>query len=237
MHRLVVKIPHPVGEEVLDVEEKGCCRREHRDITGPAEALVSLRAISGHIEEIAAQTPHDVLVEPIQQRVRGDEGPRPLQVGADDHGDECIDDVVVSARPSCDLDIAEPVEGERRLENVNATGKNVRVGRLRAAQGAGGELAVFDLLGVAEDDLRPCASTDFQSGPSDDVLAEIDEQLALRGAPHAFDATFALPGDDRAGVRLEPGRGGRDGLHATPCIRFADASIDRLAPVEVGAEG
>src|SRR3712207_6112259 len=45
------EVPQPVTQEVVHVEQKGSGRRECRDVASPAEALVALRAVGGHVEE------------------------------------------------------------------------------------------------------------------------------------------------------------------------------------------
>ena len=61
-------------------------RREHLDVTGPAEPLVALRAVGGYVDEVAAHAPDHVVVEAVEQRVRRVEPAGAGQVGADHHG-------------------------------------------------------------------------------------------------------------------------------------------------------
>ena len=54
------KVQEPVLEECLHVVEERRGRREHGEVAGPAEALVALRAVGGHVEEVAPEPPHHV---------------------------------------------------------------------------------------------------------------------------------------------------------------------------------
>ena len=53
----------------LDVVQEGRGGRKDLDVAGPAQALVALRAVGGHVEEVAAHAPDDVLVQLVEQRV------------------------------------------------------------------------------------------------------------------------------------------------------------------------
>ena len=86
------------AEEAGAVEQEAGGRREHLDVAGPAEPLVALRAVGGHVEEVAAHAPDDVLVEPVELRVRRAEPAGAAQVGADHDGLDVLG-AQVSARP------------------------------------------------------------------------------------------------------------------------------------------
>ena len=107
------------------------------EVAGPAEPLVALRAVGGHVEEVAAHAPHDVAVQLVEQRVGALERSR---CGA---RSECDDDRRERRRRSSspgqpvDLGVAEAVEGERRLEHVVAAAEDEAVGRLRACAAGG----------------------------------------------------------------------------------------------------
>ncbi len=51
------QVEEPVAEEPLDVEQIGRRGRVRRDVTGPAEAFVALRAVGRYVEEIAPGRP------------------------------------------------------------------------------------------------------------------------------------------------------------------------------------
>ena len=81
---LDVEVDQPVGQEVGDVVEVRRRRGEHREVAGPAEPLVALRAVGRYVEEVAAQPPHHVAVQLGEQRVGALEGAGAAQVGVDD---------------------------------------------------------------------------------------------------------------------------------------------------------
>ena len=66
---LELGIHQPVREERLDVAEERRRRREDGEVARPAEALVALRTVGGHAEEVALHAPLDVAVQLIEQRV------------------------------------------------------------------------------------------------------------------------------------------------------------------------
>ena len=74
-------ICQPLREETGDVHVERGSPREHLGISRPSETLVALRAVSRHVEKIAALTPDDVAQQLVEQRVRGDEAPRLREVG------------------------------------------------------------------------------------------------------------------------------------------------------------
>ena len=74
-------IRQPLREETIDVHVERGCPREHLGVPRPAESLVALRAVSRHIEKVAALSPDDVALQLIEERVRGDEASRLREVG------------------------------------------------------------------------------------------------------------------------------------------------------------
>src|SRR5205823_4994730 len=63
------QVCQPRGQEASRVVEEAGRRREHLEIAGPAQPLVTLRAIRWYTEEVATHAPHDILVEPVDQWV------------------------------------------------------------------------------------------------------------------------------------------------------------------------
>ncbi len=173
------QVGQPRAEESGRVEQERRRRGEDLDVAGPAEPLVALRAVGGHVEEVAAHAPHDVLVEPVEPLVGGAEPAGAPEVGADDDG---LDVLGAHLDPG-DLRVAEAVEGEARLEHLDTAGQDVAVGGLGRAQRADAELTVLEHLGVTDRDLGAGVGIAHgQSHPADQVLAEVDERRAGRGA-------------------------------------------------------
>ena len=74
----------------LDIEEVGGGGCEDRDVTGPAEPLVSLGAIGRYVEEVAAGTPNHVAVKLVKQLVGALELPDPPQFRGNNNGSEGV---------------------------------------------------------------------------------------------------------------------------------------------------
>jgi hypothetical protein len=195
------EVGQPGAEEPGGVVQIRSRRREHLDVTGPAEPLVALRAVDRHVEEVAAHRPDDVVVEPVEQRVRGGEPTGAAEVSANHDGFQVGRRQVGHA---VQLGVAETVEGQRRLEQLLlVAGDKVGVGGLGAAQREGGQLSALQHLGVPDGHGRPGSEPAHgDPGPADEVLPEIDQRAASRRLPY-------LPCGDHLG---DPHRGssGRD---------------------------
>ena len=135
------EVGQPVSQEVLDIEEVGGSGCEDCDVTRPAEPLVSLRAVGGHVEEVAAGAPDHVAVELVEQLVRALEFADPPQLGGDHDGGERIRGELTG--PPVHLDVAEAVEGERRLEHVVAAAEDEAIGGLGGSQRSGAQFVVL----------------------------------------------------------------------------------------------
>ena len=77
-------VAQPLREEAGHVHVEARGAREGLGIPGPAQPLVPLRAVGGHVEEVALLSPEDVVLELVQQRVRRGELPGHRHVGVDD---------------------------------------------------------------------------------------------------------------------------------------------------------
>ena len=130
----------------IDAASRGGSRRRRtgrprsgandREVAGPAEPLVALRAVGRHVEEVAAQ-PQTTL--------------RCSWLSSSSEHSKCADPPQVGVRrrrpsgrrrssspgPAVDLDVAEAVEGEGRLEDVVAAAQDEPVGRLGACAAGG----------------------------------------------------------------------------------------------------
>ena len=207
---LGVEITEPVAEESVGIEEEGGGRREDRDVTGPAQPLVALRAVGRHVEEVAALAPDHIAVQLIEHRVGALELADPLQVGGDDDGDQGVRGQL--AGPSGDLGVAEAVEREGRLEEVLPAAQDQLVGGLRAAQRADAELAVLQHLGVAQRDGLAALTAHRELQPANEILTEVDQGLdrpATARSPPAGSPHDGPPADRRtrpASRRRSPGR-------------------------------
>ncbi len=96
----------------------------------------------------------------------------------DDDGHERRGVDLVSG-PAVHLDVAESMEGERRLPCLGPDApQDVLVGRLGVAEGANPKLPVLHHLGVAEGDRRADRAFDGESHPAHQVLAEVEDGLS-----------------------------------------------------------
>src|SRR5665647_1968277 len=216
------------------MEEEGGRRCECRDVAGPAEPLVALRAVGRHVDEVAALAPDHVAVELVEHLVRALEVPDPVQLGVHDH---CAESVSVDlARPAVDLGIAEAVERLRRLEDVIATGRGVRVGRLGRSERARAQLLVLEHLSVTDRDRRACRGVEPHSDPADEVLAEVDYRPAAGGGPDLLRRDLLVPDDARARVRYEPGLVEVPDRDTGPAVAWRDAAVP-AGDVDAGVDG
>ncbi len=205
---LGVKITEPVAEEPAGIEKEDRGRGEDRQVAGPAQPLVALRAVGRHVDEVAALPPDHVAVQLIEHRVGALEFSDALQLRGDDDGDQGVRRQL--AGPAGDLGITEAVEGERRLEEVLATAQDQLVGALRGAQRADAELAVLQHLGVSQRDGLATLTADRELQPANEILAEVDQGAcppATARSPPAGSLHDGRPGGRRtrpAGRRRSP---------------------------------
>src|SRR6185503_811919 len=107
------QVGQPGREQASRVIEKAGGRRKYLNVTRPTQSLITLRAICREVEEIAAHTPDDVLMQPIHQRVGTLEPAGALHIRM---ADNCMNIARVQfTRPAVDLGIAEAMKRETRL--------------------------------------------------------------------------------------------------------------------------
>ena len=68
----------PGGSARVEQERRG--RGEDRQVAGPAQPLVALRAVRRHVDEVAALTPDHIAVQLVEQRVGALEGADALEL-------------------------------------------------------------------------------------------------------------------------------------------------------------
>jgi hypothetical protein len=64
------EVGQPGAQEAGTVEQEAGGGREDLDVTGPAQPLVALGTVGGQVDEVAPHPPDDVVVEPVELRVR-----------------------------------------------------------------------------------------------------------------------------------------------------------------------
>ena len=159
---------------------KAAVRREDLRVARPAQPLVALRAVGRHVEEVALLPPEDVVLELVDERLRGLELARLRHVGVDDDPGQRVRRQL--PRVAVDGHVAEAEEREVRLERLRPAALE-RVARrgLRLAQVLRVEVALLvEHLGVAQRDGRAGGSLRLEPHPADHVLAHVDDRVAGR---------------------------------------------------------
>src|SRR5699024_9685702 len=77
-------------------------------VSGPADPLITLRAVAGHRKEISAHRPHDVLVQPVEKGSRRIEPGSATHVCVNHDGDDSAG--IKLSGPARDLGETEAVE-------------------------------------------------------------------------------------------------------------------------------
>ena len=224
------KIGKPFCKEALCVKIQARRADEYLRIARPAEALVALRAVGRHIEEVALLPPDHVLKQLVQKWVGAGKISGALHVRVDGDGREVFRrDVFRTAREPVDADVAEAVECQLRLIALRAVFAEIKVFCLCRAVVFRVEVPVFvqnlrvrKLHGFALDTVQRDLHIARQ------ILAEIHDGFAGRrfedaGGRNAFLLTdrLALLLDQRIG-RAVIERGGRpDRRLKCGVIRFA----------------
>jgi hypothetical protein len=247
------QVAEPRGQEPGAVVEEAGRGREDLDVARPAQALVALGAVGGHVEEVAPHAPHDVLVEPVDPLVGAAEPAGALHVRVADLGDHVVGRERLVGGPAVDLGVAEAVEGEAGLPRaaglvgiIARAGEGQAVGGLGQAEGGGAQLAVLEDLGVAQGDRGAgLGPGEAQAEAADQVLAEVEDRAA-RGRRHDLGRVEAVgaadrrphPGDQGSQIALDRTRIGPRFVVETsgiPAFRLA-AGVVGLAGVEAAAD-
>ena len=174
----VAQVLQPFAEEIPDIVVKSRGADEDLRVAGPTETLVALRTIGGDVEEVAAQTPTDVAIEVVEQRVRAAELSGRSHVRVQDEGSQQLGGrCLAQAR---DLDIAESVESKpRRPFFGSPTPTDIGVGRAGQAQvfAVDGPVGV-EHLGELERDLLSAPAAHREPADPGEVLSEIEDIFA-----------------------------------------------------------
>ena len=118
--RLLVRsdVGQPLREESGDVRVERRGGREHLRVAGPAESLVALRTVGGDIQEVAALSPHDVVLELVDERVGCLERARRRHIRV--NNDACDRIERRRAGKSVDCDVSKSLKSEMRLVDFDA---------------------------------------------------------------------------------------------------------------------
>ncbi len=209
--------------ELRQVHVVGRGPPEDLRVRGPAQALITLRAIRGHADEVGALSPEDVAPQLVDHRAAGVQLYGKGRVGVQGHrlhGSKVR--LIGQARH---FDIAEAVKRKVRLKLLLAfAGKNIVVGRFRRAQVVDIEGAVrIQHFCEAQLNVGTRGASHAQPLHSGQVLAEVVD----------IGSRFGV-GDGRRGQCLV-GADGLEGLRNNFRLQRLD-QID-LLPMCVGKAG
>ena len=225
------QVDQPRGQKAVALVQVAGGRGKDLNVAGPPEPLVALRAVGRKVQEVAPHAPDDVVMQPVDQRVRALEPPGPFHVTVDhDRGDVRR---IERAGPPLHLDVPEAVEGEPRLPHLfSVTGQGVAVGGGRPPQRADGQFAVLEHLGMTELDRVALGTRDADADPSHQVLSEVEDGAATGGCDDLAHREFL----DRPGHRADAGRG--NDARRRHADRGPVAVVEpRPRPVTVGPAG
>ncbi len=206
----------PLGIQGAVLEQERLPLRFRRSVPQPTLPFVTLRAIRGNTPIIASHSPDDVLVDPVDHRLRALERPGRFQIVVDDTALDRIQRR--TSREPGYFHETKAVIGESRLVDLRPLPLEcVEVGHLRTPDVVQVERAVFlERLGVAELHGRARFALNLEAAPADHVLAHVeDEHARLRlGDLHRLERLGHPDRLDHLGNQWS-GRGGHQ-LHALP---------------------
>ena len=153
-------------------------RAEHLRVAGPAHALVALRAVGRHIEEVVALAPDRVQVQAVDLLVRGDDLAGLLEVGVHRPALDIRD--AVERRNARELHEAEAVERRDRPHKGLSAVRNVAVFAQRRAHVVAVEAVVLQELAELQAQLGAGGQVRREGQPARDVLAEVEHELVFR---------------------------------------------------------
>ncbi len=237
-------VDEPGREHPRDVVQECGRGGEDLDVARPAEPFVALRAVGRDVDEVRAQAPDDVLVQPVQLRVRGAEPARALHVAVM-HARQDVALLQV-ARPAVHLGVAVAVDREARLPRLRSPATEVvDVGGRGGAERACVELTVLQHLRVPQHDGAAGRPVDRDPQATRVVLPEVEQEavVALRRDRHRVQfvdrADRGAEGRDQdrgiRGARRDRRPPGVGGARGGPAVH-QEPGVELLALVEAGPE-
>jgi len=154
-------------------------------VAKPGLPLIALRTVGRETPVIAANAPNDILVQLIQERVRGFEPAYALEIVVHDAAFERVE--TGRAGESSDLDKAESVVGEPGFIDLFAFSlENVGIHAFGAPKVCHVQRAVFlEGLGVPQAHGGPARTLHLQAAPAHHVLSHVVYEDAGREFVHA----------------------------------------------------
>ena len=188
-------------EQVLAVEgigvhvERGGGTKYLR-VTRPTHAFVTLRAIRGHIEEIALLTPHRVGDEPVHLLVGGLEPTGTIHVRIDHAAREVVHGG--HSRPTDHLHETEAIVREMRAQRMGFPIRNEPESLLRVPQVVLVKIAVLQDFSVQQHQFGPFGQCGLAGDPSHHVLTHVQNGFAGRRRDHGNRFACFLDKDGKA---------------------------------------
>ena len=177
-------VGQPLAGETFDVVQERGDRCEDLPVAGPTGTF-AVGAVGRDLAHVAAQTPDDRVVQPVDALVVTLEPTRSLEIVVHHDAPNVLD--VESLGMALDTDVPEAVRREARLEHITgyarrddavdlAGRERLRKEREVDAEVVGRDVAVgIEPLAVRQREFRAQRTEVGQPRPSIDVLAEIDD--------------------------------------------------------------
>ncbi len=134
------------GKERAGIHVETSRAREHLCVPSPTQALITLRAIGGDIQEVAFLAPESILEQPVYLLVGRLDIADDVHLRIDHAAGEVVS--VHLTGPSGHFDIPEPIEGEIRLDDGFPTIGNIGIFGLGRTQVIPVEVTALQHLAV-----------------------------------------------------------------------------------------
>ena len=174
------QVCQPFVEEVVHSSQERSCAEEHLCVARPSQTLVTLRAIGRHIHKVVPESPFDVVLKLVDDRIRRTELPNSIKTRADRYGFEIFQ--TEFAFQAFHADVSEAIEGMARLEALlSFPVENEQAGSLGGTHVRGVEITVLiQHFGMGNAYLVALLARKLHTLPSHDVLPEVDDLLPFR---------------------------------------------------------
>src|SRR5208283_5488075 len=180
------KILQPLGIERGRIVIEGSGAGKDLGVSRPTQALIALRAIRGHVEEISFLPPDDVVMKLVQHLTGSFKSTGGLHGRMDNHAREVIERGF--AGPTAHRHITEPLKSEVGLKSLEALAfGGIANGLLRGAKVFGVEIAgAVEHFSVSQRDGGACRRGYMKAHPADHVLPHVNDRIASRSSQNFY---------------------------------------------------
>ena len=172
-----------VHQVLLELVEEGPgihviagCRRKDLRIARPAQALIALGAVGGHVQEIGLESPDRIFVQPVDLRVAGTDAAGPVHVGIQHAAAEHLFPEL--SGPARHAHIAETEKGKMRPHAALYAVRDIDELRIGLAVVAAVEIALLENLAEVQRDLLAAGQVRVELREACKVLAEVQHGFA-----------------------------------------------------------